>query len=413
MPGSVVLDTVIGLIFVFLTASLISSAAIEWLGNRLNKRGEFLLRGLRELLDIPPATPGHPTAEGTVLPSGRGGLIPRKGRRSAIQRLATEGAELGDRLAEGKPDGPISPLADLVLAHPIIASLHRPAHPGRPPTERTRRTGSMHLASYVSAEAFARSLLDLLGATSVRQLRTRIENLPDDLPARDALLSLVRGAGGGIDSFREAVERWYDEQMGRVSGWYKRWTQRNLLIVGALLAVLMNVNALAITKALYQDEPIRQAVVAQAVSTQGCPAQAGPEREACLSAQQEVLRDLQLPLGWNFDQAGAACQSHSGSACSWRFWNWIPFWSSEMARDGIDGILLTILGWLLTAVAVSFGAPFWFDALSKLGSLRTAGRRPGENGPPASAGVQPVAVSRMVTPDAEGNGRYGRAGVPT
>ena len=32
--------------------------------------------------------------------------------------------------------------------------------------------------------------------------------------------------------------------------------------------------------------------------------------------------------------------------------------------------------WLLTAAAVSFGAPFWFDALSKLGSLRTAGRPP-------------------------------------
>ena len=35
-----------------------------------------------------------------------------------------------------------------------------------------------------------------------------------------------------------------------------------------------------------------------------------------------------------------------------------------------------LLGWLLTAFAVSFGAPFWFDALSKLGSLRTSGPKP-------------------------------------
>jgi hypothetical protein len=37
---------------------------------------------------------------------------------------------------------------------------------------------------------------------------------------------------------------------------------------------------------------------------------------------------------------------------------------------------LKLLGWLVTAFAVSFGAPFWFDALSKLGSLRNTGTKP-------------------------------------
>ena len=380
MPGSVVLDTVIGLIFVFLTASLISSAAIEWLGNRLNKRGEYLLRGLRELLDIPPATPGHPGARGTVSPSGADGLIPRKGRRSAIQDLSTKGARLGNDLRTGTPEERMPPLADLVLAHPIIAALHRPSHPGRPPSR--KRDDGMHLASYVSAQAFARSLIDLLvpdgtGTTTITQLRHQIENLPVGVPARDALLSLTRGAGDSVEQFRKAVERWYDEQMGRVSGWYKRWTQRHLLIVGVLLAVLMNINTFAMTRALYQDQPIRNAVVAQAVSTQGCPATAGPERDACLAQQQDVLRELSLPLGWNLDQAAADCRAYNGEGCSWRVGNWVPFWFSSLGEQGADGVLLTLLGWLLTAVAVSFGAPFWFDALSKLGSLRTAGRRPG------------------------------------
>ena len=404
MPGSVVLDTVLGLIFVFLTASLISSAAIEWLGNRLNKRGEYLLRGLRELLDIPPATPDDPLSQGTVEPAGAGGLMPRKGRRSAIQDLAVEGVELTKRLS-GKVER-MSPLADLVLAHPVIASLHRPAHPGRPASVRGRRAAGMHLASYVSAQAFAESLLDLLGRTTTPgQLRKRIENLPDGLPARDALLSLIRGAGEDVDRFRYAVERWYDEQMGRVSGWYKRWTQRNLLIVGAVLAVVMNINTLAVAQSLYQDEPVRHAVVAQAVSTQGCPAEAGPAREACLAEQQDVLRDLRLPVGWNLDAAQADCRAHHGETCSWQAANWAAFWWASLRQAGVDGVLLTILGWLLTAVAVSFGAPFWFDALSKLGSLRTAGRRPGENGPPASASALPPETFRSLAVAApRGNG---------
>ena len=36
----------------------------------------------------------------------------------------------------------------------------------------------------------------------------------------------------------------------------------------------------------------------------------------------------------------------------------------------------TILGWLLTALLVMLGGPFWFDLLSRLVSLRGAGPKP-------------------------------------
>jgi hypothetical protein len=38
------------------------------------------------------------------------------------------------------------------------------------------------------------------------------------------------------------------------------------------------------------------------------------------------------------------------------------------------GGLETLLGWLITALAITLGAPFWFDLLSKLMSLRGAGK---------------------------------------
>jgi hypothetical protein len=40
------------------------------------------------------------------------------------------------------------------------------------------------------------------------------------------------------------------------------------------------------------------------------------------------------------------------------------------------GFWVMLLGWLVIAFAVSFGAPFWFDALSKLGSPRNSGTKP-------------------------------------
>ncbi|MCO6491838.1 MAG: hypothetical protein J5I98_25710 [Phaeodactylibacter sp.] len=32
---------------------------------------------------------------------------------------------------------------------------------------------------------------------------------------------------------------------------------------------------------------------------------------------------------------------------------------------------------IITALAISLGAPFWFDLLSRLVNMRNAGRRPG------------------------------------
>ena len=36
------------------------------------------------------------------------------------------------------------------------------------------------------------------------------------------------------------------------------------------------------------------------------------------------------------------------------------------------------LGWLLTSIAVSLGAPFWFDTLNRFMNIRNAGRAPDE-----------------------------------
>jgi hypothetical protein len=144
-----------------------------------------------------------------------------------------------------------------------------------------------------------------------------------------------------------------------------------------VLALVMNVNAVAIGQALYEDEPVRHAVVAQALSSDGCPA--GTTPEDCLEEQKGVLRDLGVPVGWDLGTAATECRAYNNGDACWL--SWLPFGWSVAFENGVGRALLALLGWLFTAVAVSFGAPFWFDSLSKLGSLRTAGRRPGENAP--------------------------------
>jgi hypothetical protein len=40
--------------------------------------------------------------------------------------------------------------------------------------------------------------------------------------------------------------------------------------------------------------------------------------------------------------------------------------------------LARLLGWMLTILAISLGAPFWFDMLNKLVNVRSAGKSPDE-----------------------------------
>jgi hypothetical protein len=58
------------------------------------------------------------------------------------------------------------------------------------------------------------------------------------------------------------------------------------------------------------------------------------------------------------------------------------------------------IGWLLMAIAVSLGAPFWFDLLNKLVNLRLAGVKPDKATPVlASGGTAVVAAAEISVPD--------------
>jgi hypothetical protein len=56
--------------------------------------------------------------------------------------------------------------------------------------------------------------------------------------------------------------------------------------------------------------------------------------------------------------------------------------------------LRTFLGWMLTALAASLGAPFWFDTLNKIVTIRAGGRAPEEKNPGENGNSQKKSDSR-------------------
>jgi hypothetical protein len=241
-------------------------------------------------------------------------------------------------------------LGDKELAGEVIES----------PLFRADVTGKRkHRPAYVSSRNFALSLTRILRARGanaaqpnpVGQVEAGLDTCTPS--ATDQLKGLLEEAsedGGSLGKFRASVERWFDDGMDRVSGWYRGWTQVWTCVLALAVAVGLNVDAIRIGERLADDTALRTTVVEQAQTTaekepsqpEGAktPTEAG---EGVASALNEV-EALNLPILW-----GAG-------------------------NDTVDAT--AVVGWLITFLALSLGAPFWFDALSKLAHLKTTGKKP-------------------------------------
>lgn len=58
-----------------------------------------------------------------------------------------------------------------------------------------------------------------------------------------------------------------------------------------------------------------------------------------------------------------------------------------------DNGFVVFIGWLITSLAISLGAPFWFDLLNKIMALRSAGTKPPTNSNSRSKGLNSPPVN--------------------
>ena len=233
---------------------------------------------------------------------------------------------------------------DAFYAHPLISGMMKP---GKKPS-----TGH---PSYLAARTFATTVMDLVtpgvhGAMSFQDLVNGIKNLPDG-DVKTALLALVQNAKGDIDCAQKNIEQWFDDTMQRASGWYKRWTQIITVCVALLLTVGTNADTVRIARTLWTNGTERALLVERAKNAQASGSGASiaylnkndPLRPTVTVSKQDA-EALKSVLGWTDSERSS--------------------WPSR------------VLGWILSIVAISLGAPFWFDALSKLMNVRNAGKKP-------------------------------------
>jgi hypothetical protein len=345
MFGSGVIELVIGLSLVYLLFSLVCSGVNELAEHALRRRAVYLEIGLRQLLG--PAMGElmkHPLIEGLKPPLGRsdrprGGPTRAKTIRTTLSRagkMATRRLGLGNRL-------------DILK--------QRKSKP-----------------SYIPATTFSAALLSLVGGEDVAgqvgveaptvldSVKRAIERLADNDHLKRVLQALLVDANNDLSTFKRNIEDWFDGAMDRVSGWYKRRTRGWLLLWALIIVGAFNADTILFAKTLWNSNTIRSSIVAEAQAAAGgtsdpavtpCPSPSpGQNPFQCVADRIEEIKALQLPFGWSTEAGDRKALSGTGQ--------WI----------------LRIAGLLITAGALTLGAPFWFDLLNRFVNFRASGAPP-------------------------------------
>lgn len=227
-----------------------------------------------------------------------------------------------------------------IYAHPIVAAT-------------IPKSGK--LPQYVSARQFSSALVGYLN--SVRAFQHSKETLTADLqaaiaalgdtPLRRSLQAIYDRCGYDYNAFVAGIERWYDDQMVRVSGWYRQWATLVMMLIAIAVAAVFNVDTLHVIKQVSCDADLRARLTAQLSTNGAANAQAAAE---------DIFNNVSF--GWS-PRTGETLPCSPHERVSPRL-----FW------------FLKIIGLVLSAVALSLGAPFWFDTLKLLVNVRNAGQPP-------------------------------------
>jgi len=241
------------------------------------------------------------------------------------------------------------------------------------------------LPSYINPSTFTAILLDIMNIDSKSNVAAKIEAIPD--PASRKLAQfLYKQTDGELSQLKIKVDSWYSEVMDRASGAYKRSAQRWLISIGLALAVVFNADVINIYYNLSINATLSNMVADQAtnfVHTQGVPVAANIDTPDMNAARQKIgvlvnenISALASPLGLGWD-------SVDWSTVNFKWW------------------LYKIIGWLTTALGVSLGATFWFEALKRLVNIRSSGPPPATTPAPALSTPEPATVLESKSSDSK------------
>jgi hypothetical protein len=202
----------------------------------------------------------------------------------------------------------------------------------------------------------------------------------------------INNLESSIAGYRTNIETWFNNTMVQATNVYKQNAAKIAFVIGFILAVAFNVDTINIAQKLWQDPTIRAVLVAQAQN----------QSTADLSPSEAMAqaKELNFPVGWTTAPA-------VNPTCGWigtenyqlviRYGGECRLLTSLPPLNNYLGLLYKLLGFLLSGAAASQGAPFWFDLLKKLVSIRTTTQTTTTTSTPATTNTSTPATTTTST----------------
>ncbi|WP_179281813.1 hypothetical protein [Streptosporangium subroseum] len=391
----------IGLILAFLLLSLLVSGVNEAFVRLLGIRSKFLWAYLRDTLD------GGPEEGRSWIPSKIADIFaklpfskddPRPVHSPdpapsvvepmrvdpvavpAAEELATDGstADTAEGLAdEGGTEGLA---AGEAAGEPVAESAAGKPAEGIAPIDMTARLyerlqeidhpkGARTSIANIPPERFSGAVMELASAeeNGIEGLLAKLEAI--NSPLAGHLRGVWEGAQRDMGKFRKGVENWFDGEMQRLSMLYGRYVKLVVFALGVVLTLLFSMDALEYGKTLLRDNAYRTGVTA--IAGGGGDGYAAL-RDKCAGSEAGVAEpygcvteSLSSPaLVKIFDHALVSVTMPPEDSDEPSFhWNGGAWWDRLITPGHWPGYLLTM-------VALLFGASFWWDVLRRLTGVR-------------------------------------------
>lgn len=359
-------DVVIGTCFFFTLASLVCSGVRELIDSWLGTRGKLLEQTLREMLDDP--TPmetisrqknqsgqtkeksillrfyDHPLIYSQFKGDYRAPILEedRSGAKSPAPRKARLPAYIERKTFQ---DALFAVMKDIVAGEET-------------PTPKPDEADDKNKQFKALREAVAKSDFRVKGDPDKKAL------VPSPR-LRKAFLWALDDAGEDFEKAKNNLGDWFEASVERTQGRYKRNTQAYLFGIGLFVAMALNMNVVDVVKELYVSDQFRDQALSDAIKFWEEKKDPRPESGGAPTGTDdgEIKKEIEKYLN-RLDEIHAPI-------------GWTDAALADFKTFDRERIALHIAGWTLTAIAMVFGAAFWFDLLNMLLPIRTS-RRPEE-----------------------------------
>lgn len=298
--------------------------------------------------------------------------------------------------------GALSAFSTALLNHPQIQTLNKTAQ---------------SLTSYIPSANFSMAIIDLVckeaaiaPGPTFAGFQAGLLILKGKNPDLETILSSIYANSTNMQTLQVEIEKWFNEYMDRVSGWYKNDNTWKTRIIALGVALIFNVNMISITQEIFTNSTLRVTLneiaerkatnagstatlynanyvrdttevekiyvqkLASSTTDTTLKATLKKERDAerarlAIAYQEklnsvkkeylEEIRSKDLPFNWE-------CQPLKKID---------PITGKEVNKTFVDFVLM-VAGLFIGAAGISMGAPFWFDLMSKLVNVRRAGQKP-------------------------------------